>query len=409
MPGDFRHGQFKCDQCEVSTKDLETPWHLLNQKPLLRTEHSMKQCAAKWKESRNIVTSKGVVDAGLFVFLVSFVVPHFVHVFNGIFNKIYSITKARLMEVVDEPYMARSSQGLHIAGRLAILDSQQKEISNKLAALEKQLEILRETKIHLKSYLTKLQNSSSKQAVDANRIYKNCQPQQTTRQEASQAKKQAPNYLKSMRGEMQQIEKDIRNNAKQQQAAQKEKTNLQAIFKKISHEMQELSGPMAQTVRKALRELDVELTMYWPGQFVGPQIDKLMDAKKYLHIFNSLQKKLEEICPQMTSPEIEDFEVLVAELLVVWTQYFELRGCVKVTHQLSKQEIDHIESVIEKFSISFRRTTQFVLSSKKKGKRGVSKAVPPKFHTLEAHLVPFLREYNAGWPYSEEGIESSHH
>ena len=125
----------------------------------------MKQCAAKWKESRNIVTSKGVVDAGLFVFLVSFVVPHFVHVFNGIFNKIYSITKAQLMEVVDEPYMARSSQGLHIAGRLAILDSQQKKISNKLAALEKQLEILRETKIHLKSYLTKLQNSS-KQAVE---------------------------------------------------------------------------------------------------------------------------------------------------------------------------------------------------------------------------------------------------
>ena len=39
----------------------------------------------------------------------------------------------------------------------------------------------------------------------------------------------------------------------------------------------------------------------------------------------------------------------------------------------------------------------------------MSKAVPPKFHTLEAHLVPFLREYNAGWPYSEEGIESSHH
>ena len=132
-----------------------------------------------------------------------------------------------------------------------------------------------------------------------------------------------------MRGEMQQIEKDIRNNAKQQQAAQKEKTNLQAIFKKISHEMQELSGPMAQTVRKALRELDVELTMYWAGQVVGPQIDKLMDAKKYLHIFNSLQKKLEEICPQMTSPEIEDFEVLVAELLVVWTQYFELRDVSK--------------------------------------------------------------------------------
>ena len=88
---------------------------------------------------------------------------------------------------------------------------------------------------------------------------------------------------------------------------------------------------------------------------------------------------------------------------------FRTSGCVKVTHQLSKQEIDHIESVIEKFSISFRRTTQFVLSSKKKGKRGASKAEPPKFHTLKAHLVPFLREYNAGWPYSEEGIESSHH
>ena len=91
-----------------------------------------------------------------------------------------------------------------------------------------------------------------------------------------------------------------------------------------------------------------------------------MDAKKYLHIFNSLQKKLEEIRQQMTSPEIEDFEVLFAELLVLWTQYFELRGSVKVTHKLSKNEIDCIESAIEKFSISYRRTTQFVLSSKKK-------------------------------------------
>ena len=98
--------------------------------------------------------------------------------------------------------------------------------------------------------------------------------------------------------------------------------------------MKEFSGPLAQTVRKALRELDVELTMYLAGQFVGPQIDKLMDAKKYLHIFNSLQKKLEDICPQMISPKFEDFEVLIAELLVLWTQYFELRGCVKVTHKL---------------------------------------------------------------------------
>ena len=61
-------------------------------------------------------------------------------------------------------------------------------------------------------------------------------------------------------------------NNKQQKKTKTSIQQLQSGINKITQQLKELQGPMARTLRTALKELDVELTVYWAGQFVGPQI-----------------------------------------------------------------------------------------------------------------------------------------
>jgi type II secretory pathway component PulM len=58
-----------------------------------------------------------------------------------------------------------------------------------------------------------------------------------------------------------------------------------ARIKQLANEVKELSGPVSAAIRRTLRELGIELTIYWDGTFVRSQIDKLRDRSRYIYLF----------------------------------------------------------------------------------------------------------------------------
>ena len=152
---------------------------------------------------------------------------------------------------------------------------------------------------------------------------------------------------------------------------------------------------MCKTLRAALRRLGVELTVYWSGSFVGPQIAKLLEENRYQFIFQNIRAMLDKLRPDLTDTEIVEGEAFIQQAELVFTCFFALLKSVKVTHKLSATELQNISTQIRQLSEQYRLL--------------VPGPVTPKFHELEAHLFDFLHQMEAGWPYSEEGIESSHH
>ena len=157
--GDFRHGPFKCDQCHISTTDLETPWHLLTEKPTIRTKHSMKKCLEVWKDTASHVLSKGVIAEPIFPFAIGMIVPHFVHVFNGIFNKIWDSMKTSLVRFIDEPYMLRSEAAAVMTTRIEELEDSKKYQCMKLAEKKEELALLKQSQVDLQTYLNKFEKT----------------------------------------------------------------------------------------------------------------------------------------------------------------------------------------------------------------------------------------------------------
>ena len=76
---------------------------------------------------------------------------------------------------------------------------------------------------------------------------------------------------------------------------------LQQSVKKITAKIKELAGPMSNAVRSALRGLGIELTVYWSGQFVGPQIAKLMSKEAYREFFGQLDQAFNVMTPKLST------------------------------------------------------------------------------------------------------------
>ena len=66
------------------------------------------------------------------------------------------------------------------------------------------------------------------------------------------------------------MDRKIRENQVKTKKASSKKNQLVKRAKAITAEIKVLMGPMSRTLRSVLRQLDIELTLYWSGQFVGP-------------------------------------------------------------------------------------------------------------------------------------------
>ena len=198
-----------------------------------------------------------------------------------------------------------------------------------------------------------------------------------------------------MRAEIKHTEKRIAEVKKQILKIKVDIKQLQQSVKKITAKIKELAGPMSNAIRSALRALGIELTVYWSGQFVGPQIAKLMSKEAYTEFFHQLNQAFTAINPKLLIPEIQQGRALLNEIRQLFGSYFVLLSLVKRTQKITVSDASDIE--------------QAVLLLSRKYRKFIPGPVTTKFHALEAHLLDFVTEFGCSWPYSEEGIESAHH
>ena len=208
-------------------------------------------------------------------------------------------------------------------------------------------------------------------------------------------KKLGRGIISKVRTEIKHVDAQIRENERRTQVTRASIGKLQISIKKITEEIRHLAGPMSRMLRTVLRALGVELTIYWAGTFVGPQIAKLMDQDKYKYILENLEGAFCNILHKLTDEERNAGEQLLIVILQVFTAYFELLKRVKITHILSPCHIQDIECKVRNLSAKYRNL--------------IPGPETPKFHEVEAHLVDSLKEFKCGWPYSEEAVESAHH
>ena len=70
-----------CTYCHVRKDDLAVPWHVIPQKPQLRTEQTMLQCFETFLETGSSMESKGVVGTPLLLLDPMSMMFPYLHVF----------------------------------------------------------------------------------------------------------------------------------------------------------------------------------------------------------------------------------------------------------------------------------------------------------------------------------------
>ena len=84
-----------------------------------------------------------------------------------------------------------------------------------------------------------------------------------------------------LKEEVKEVNQKLKVTTKQIDCASSKIKQLKTSVSRIESEIQELQGPMMKMLRTVLRKLGIELTVYWAGTFVGPQIAKLMHESRY--------------------------------------------------------------------------------------------------------------------------------
>ena len=273
----------------------------------------------------------------------------------------------KLAKVIDEPFMGRSHEAAKMNDHISELDARQRQEAAKIALLQADHDVIElQTSLRpLVQYLDKLKGSRGNAVT------------------------------KALRAEIKGTEKQITEIKKKIIIITADIKQLQQSVKKITAKIKELAGPMSNAVRSALRGLGIELTVYWSGQFVGPQIAKLMSKEAYREFFGQLDQAFNVMTPKLSTYEIHQGRALLHEMRQLFGTFFILLSLVKTTQKISLSDASDIEQAVLLLS---RRYRKFIPGP-----------VTTKFHALEAHLVDFVTEFSCSWPYSEEGVESAHH
>ena len=98
-----------------------------------------------------------------------------------------------------------------------------------------------------------------------------------------------------------------------------------------------MQGPMTKMLRTVLRKLWIELTVYWAGTFVGPQIDKLRTHNRYELLGQNLRYTYETIKIKLTDADLEcecgeHFLLKMEEILCVFFSILKLVKVIQTRH-----------------------------------------------------------------------------
>jgi hypothetical protein len=207
-----------------------------------------------------------------------------------------------------------------------------------------------------------------------------------------------------MTAEIKEANKEIKTTEKSIGNLESQLKKMKAEVKQLSSAILDLSGPTSHCMRKMLREIGIELTIYWSGTFVGPHIGKLADRDRYKLILDELERTLQEMT--LTEEEVANAMHILTKTRELWSAFFNLHKLLKVTKQLFETDYEQIESCIKTLSTLFRSYNLLRGEFKKKK---ILEEVSQKMHLIEAHILPCIKRFGCAWPLSEEGTESAHH
>ena len=89
--------------------------------------------------------------------------------------------------------------------------------------------------------------------------------------------------------EVKEAQRDVKKVERELCTLEAEIKQTKAKIAEVTKEVKELKGPISVTIRNALREIGIELTIYWAGTFVGPQIAKLTDWDRYKILLEAIE------------------------------------------------------------------------------------------------------------------------
>ena len=158
----------------------------------------------------------------------------------------FSVGKEKLLALLAVPYMKQMPEARTMSAWIAELDAKQTLHLQDIETNERTLSQLQAYLKPLRSYLEKIQ------ARRGNKL------------------------TKQLRSEIASLNKRVSTITKQISVLKKTFNDLKTTVRKIEVEIKELAGAMSRAIREALREIGIELTIYWSGQFVGPQMEKMM-------------------------------------------------------------------------------------------------------------------------------------
>jgi len=140
--------------------------------------------------------------------------------------------------------------------------------------------------------------------------------------------------------------------AKQTQLKQK-----QDCIKQLKVQMKEMDGPIANAFDEALRTLNIQLTIYFSGEFVGPQISKLAHGDCWKGITEHLLKTLNQLKHDGTISGDEHFKgvVLTHRTGLLFKSFFSVYTMLKSMVPKTDAQILEIEGAITIFCSNYRK------------------------------------------------------
>ncbi len=154
------------------------------------------------------------------------------------------------------------------------------------------------------------------------------------------------------------------------------------------------TGPLADSLDKALNKFGIERQAYHGSCFVGNHCHKYLQEEVYTGVLDEMVAT----CKTLTgNPDIIERAEAIKEK---YTETFKLYSAVyKMTshsNYIPETEHTNIQDAIDKFMAHYRKT--FPDSS-----------IPLKLHLMEDHMVPWLKEFPFGFGLmGEQGSESVH-
>ncbi|XP_071795767.1 uncharacterized protein [Asterias amurensis] len=137
-------------------------------------------------------------------------------------------------------------------------------------------------------------------------------------------------------------------------------------------------GPLSGVLDTTLKSIRVCRQAYHGKSFIGNHVHKCCKPENIELLTSSITRTAELLCPSIV-PEVKK---VAAKYHLLFSKFAECHN-VYNTNIMTDATIDKLEQDITSYCEYFRSEFQ-------------SETIPPKFHMLDEHTVPFIRKWHFG-------------